>query len=55
MTRNVREAISWCLKNNIKVIVKPLTTKRKPEVQLQIHRQGKIQTGNSSNNKNKKR
>ena len=54
MTRNVREAISWCLKNDIKVIVKPLTTKRKPEVQLQIHRQGKIQIGNETYKQDKK-
>jgi hypothetical protein len=45
MTRNVREAMSWCFKNDIKVIVKPLTNKRKPEVKLQIHRLGNIQIG----------
>ena len=54
MTRNVRAAISWCFKNDIKVIVKPLTTKIKPEVQLQIHRQAKIQIGNETYKQDKK-
>ena len=48
MTRNIRKAISWCFKNNIKVIVKPLTKTRRPEVKLEIHRQGRIQIGNET-------
>ena len=54
MTRNIRTAISWCLKNNIKVIVKPLTKTRKPEVVLEIHREGRIQTGKETYRQDKK-
>ena len=54
MTRNIRTAISWCLKNDIKVIVKPLTKTRKPEVVLEIHREGRIQTGKETYRQDKK-
>lgn len=54
MTRNVRDAISWCLKNDIKVVVKPLTRTRRPEVKLEIHREGRIQIGNETYRQDKK-
>lgn len=54
MTRNVRAAISWCLKNDIKVIVKPLTITRRPEVKLEIHREGRIQIGKEIYRQDKK-
>ena len=54
MTRNVREAMSWCFKNDIKVIVKPLTRTRRPDVKLEIHREGRIQTGKEIYRQDKK-
>jgi len=54
MTRNVREAMSWCFKNDIKVIVKPLTKTRRPDVKLEIHREGRIQTGKEIYRQDKK-
>ena len=43
MTKKNRDAISWCFKNNIKIIIKPINLKR--EVILEIHRNNKIQKG----------
>jgi hypothetical protein len=54
MTRNVREAMSWCFKNDIKVIVKPLSRTRRPDVKLEIHREGRIQTGKEIYRQDKK-
>jgi len=54
MTRIVRDAISWCLKNDIKVIVKPLTRTRRPEVKLEIHRDGRRQIGKEIYKQDKK-
>ena len=54
MTKNVRAAFSWCFENDIKIIVKPLTKTRNPEVQLEIHRQGKIQKGKEKYRQDKK-
>ena len=54
MTRNVRGAISWCLKNDIKVIVKPLAKSGKPDVKLEIHREGRIQIGKETYRQDKK-
>jgi hypothetical protein len=45
MRRITREAISWCFKNDIKIVIKPLTKIGKPDAMLQIHREGRIQTG----------
>lgn len=45
MKKTVRIAMSWCFKNDIKVIVKPLAKTRKPQVKLEIHREGHIQLG----------
>ena len=54
MTKKVRQAISWCFKNDIKVIVKPLTKTRRPDVKLEIHRQGRIQIGKEIYRQDKK-
>jgi len=54
MTRNVREAMSWCFKNDIKVIVKPLSRTRRPDVKLEIHREGRIHTGKEIYRQDKK-
>ena len=43
MTRNVREAMSWCFKNEIKIIIKPLSKTGKPDALIEIHREGRIQ------------
>jgi|TARA_R110000787_G_scaffold152211_1_gene265995 hypothetical protein len=45
MHRTTRVAISWCFKNDIKIIVKPLTKTRNPDVKLEIHILDKIQIG----------
>ena len=45
MHRTTRKAISWCFKNDIKIVIKPLTKIGKPDAMLQIHREGRIQTG----------
>jgi hypothetical protein len=52
--RRTQIAMSWCFKNNIKVIVKPLTRTRRPDVKLEIHREGKIQTGKEIYRQDKK-
>ena len=54
MTRNVRQAISWCLKNDIKVIVKPLAKTGKPDAVIEIHREGRIQKGKETYRQDKK-
>jgi len=48
MTLNVREAMSWCFKNDIKIIIKPLSKTGKPDAIIEIHREGKIQIGNET-------
>jgi len=54
MHKNTRKAISWCFKNDIKIVIKPLTKTRKPEVLLEIHRQDRIQTGKEIYQQDKK-
>lgn len=54
MRRITREAISWCFKNDIKIVIKPLTKIGKPDAMLQIHREGRIQTGKEIYRQDKK-
>ena len=54
MRRITREAISWCFKNDIKIVIKPLTKTGKPDAMLQIHREGRIQTGKEIYRQDKK-
>lgn len=54
MIKPTRKAISWCLKNDIKVIVKPQASTRKAEVLLEVHRQGKVQVGKEVYQQDKK-
>jgi len=54
MTRKVREAISWCFVNNIKIIIKPLAKIGKPDVLIEIHREGRIQKGKETYRQDKK-
>ena len=54
MTRNVRDAISWCFKNDIKIIVKPLSKTGKPDALIEIHREGRIQKGKETYRQDKK-
>tara|TARA_R110002096_G_scaffold130920_1_gene280552 strand:- start:27 stop:242 length:216 start_codon:yes stop_codon:yes gene_type:complete len=54
MTRNVRTAMSWCLKNDIKIIIKPLSKTGKPDALIEIHMQGKIQIGKEIYRQDKK-
>ena len=54
MHKTTRKAISWCFKNDIKVVIKPITKTGKPDVMLEIHRQGRIQTGKEIYTQDKK-
>ena len=54
MRRITLEAISWCFKNDIKIVIKPLTKIGKPDAMLQIHREGRIQTGKEIYRQDKK-
>tara|TARA_B100000768_G_C11269749_1_gene372824 strand:- start:1521 stop:1730 length:210 start_codon:yes stop_codon:yes gene_type:complete len=52
MTKSVRTAMSWCFKNNIKVIIQPTQNKR--DVTIEIHRDHKIQKGKEIYKQDKK-
>ena len=54
MHRTTRKAISWCFKNDIKIIIKPIAKTGKPDAMLEIHRQGRIQTGKEIYRQDKK-
>ena len=54
MHKTTRKALSWCFKNDIKVIIKPIAKTGKPDAMLEIHRQGKIQTGKEIYQQDKK-
>ena len=54
MHKTTRKALSWCFKNDIKVVIKPITKTGKPDAMLEIHRQGRIQTGKEIYRQDKK-
>jgi len=54
LVKETRKAISWCFKNNIKIIIKPLSKTGKPDAVIEIHREGSIQTGKEVYRQDKK-
>ena len=54
MHKTTRVAISWCFKNDIKIVIKPITKTGKPDAMLEIHREGRIQTGKEIYRQDKK-